>query len=354
MNIAVLVSGGVDSAVALRLVQEAGHTVTAFYLKIWLEDELSYLGRCPWQEDLKFVEHICKQANVPLQVLSLQKEYHEVVVAYTLAQARLGNTPNPDIFCNTHIKFGFFMDKIEHEFDVVATGHYAQTEINSDGRVSLLLSADVMKDQTYFLSYLTQRQLQKAVFPIGQFTKTKVREHAQRYNLLNKNRKDSQGICFLGTIKFKDFLKHHLGVKKGFFVEYESGKKVGEHEGAWFYTIGQRQGIGLSGGPWYVVAKDIAEHIVYISSCYSKIQKNKNEFLAVSCNWIEQMPPPPGRYAIKLRHGSAYNSAQITIINDCMIEVQLDSEDQGIASGQFVVIYRENRCLGAGIIQHIT
>jgi tRNA-specific 2-thiouridylase len=353
MNVAVLVSGGVDSAVALRLAQEAGHTVTAFYLKIWLEDELSYLGNCPWQEDLVFVENICKQANVPLHILSLQKEYHEVIVGYTIAQARLGNTPNPDVLCNTHIKFGFFMEKVGNDFDAVVTGHYAQTMISENGLSSLMLSADIIKDQTYFLSYLKQEQLQKALFPVGQFTKEKVRQFAQKFDLLNKDRKDSQGICFLGMIKFKDFLKHHLGMKKGFFVEYESGKKVGEHEGAWFYTIGQRQGIGLSGGPWYVVAKDMIDQTVYISCNYTKIQKNKSIFLAVSCNWINSTTPSNGCYAIKLRHGPAFNFGQIKIIDDQTIEVQLDYEDQGIAKGQFVVIYQENICLGAGVIQSI-
>lgn len=353
MNVAVLVSGGVDSAVALRLAQEAGHAVTAFYLKIWLEDELSYLGQCPWQEDLFFVESICKQANVPLHVLSLQKEYHEVIVGYTIAQARLGNTPNPDVLCNTHIKFGFFMDKIGNQFDAVATGHYAQTVCAENGQTSLMLSADTIKDQTYFLSYLKQDQLKKAFFPIGRFTKEKVRHFAEKFDLLNKNRKDSQGICFLGMIKFKDFLKHHLGVKKGFFVEYESGKKMGEHEGAWFYTIGQRQGIGLGGGPWYVVAKDMIEHTVYISRNYGTVQKNKSTFLAVSCNWINQVIPSNGHYAVKLRHGPAYNFGWIKVVDSQTIEIKLDYEDQGIATGQFAVLYQENRCLGAGIIQCI-
>lgn len=351
MNLAVLVSGGVDSAVALRLAQEQGHTVTAFYLKIWLEDELSYLGNCPWQEDLGFVEHLCKQANVPLHVVSLQKEYHEVIVAYTIAQARLGNTPNPDVFCNTHIKFGFFMEKVGHQFDAVVTGHYAQTIKDPQGAVSLCISADVVKDQTYFLSYLTQKQLQKAIFPVGGLTKTQVRAYADRFNLLNKDRKDSQGICFLGAIKFKDFLKHHLGVSKGSFIEYETGKYLGEHEGAWFFTIGQRQGIGLGGGPWYVVAKDIATHVVYISRNYTKLHKNKQVFLATSCNWINQMRPINGNYFLKLRHGPEYTFGFVTAIDNNTMQITLEKEDQGIASGQFVVMYDGNKCLGAGIIR---
>ncbi|RTL07078.1 tRNA 2-thiouridine(34) synthase MnmA [Candidatus Dependentiae bacterium] len=351
MNLAVLVSGGVDSAVALRLAQEQGHTVTAFYLKIWLEDELAYLGNCPWQEDLAFVEHICKQASVPLHVVSLQKEYHEVIVSYTITQARLGYTPNPDVFCNTHIKFGFFVEKVGHQFDAVVTGHYAQTAKDSRGVVSLITSADVVKDQTYFLSYLTQKQLQKAMFPVGGLTKTEVRAYANKFDLLNKDRRDSQGICFLGDIKFKDFLKHHLGVCKGSFIEYETGKCLGEHEGAWFFTIGQRHGIGLGQGPWYVVAKDINTHEVYISRNYTKIQKNKQIFLATSCNWINQMRPIDGRYILKLRHGPTFTTGFVRAIDSNTMHVTLDKEDQGIASGQFVVIYDNNQCLGAGIIQ---
>lgn len=351
MNLAVLVSGGVDSAVALRLAQEAGHTVTAFYLKIWLEDELSYLGKCPWEEDLAFVEHLCKQANVPLHVLSLQKEYHEVIVSYTIEQARLGHTPNPDVFCNTHIKFGFFMDKIGNQFDAVATGHYAQTSRDNKGFVSLLASTDTLKDQTYFLSYLTQQQLQKSIFPVGGLIKTQVRLYAEKFDLLNKDRKDSQGICFLGTIKFKDFLKHHLGIRKGYFIEYETGRKKGEHQGAWFYTIGQRQGIGLGGGPWYVVAKDINTHNVYISCNYTKMENDKHVFLATSCNWISQEPPIDGRYALKLRHGPVYNNGFVRTLDKNTVEIELEFKDQGLATGQFAVIYENNRCLGAGIIQ---
>lgn len=352
MNLAVLVSGGVDSAVALRLAQASGHTVTAFYLKIWLEDELAYLGNCPWQEDLRFVEHLCKQANVPLHVLSLQKEYQEVVVGYTIAQARLGHTPNPDIFCNTRIKFGFFMEKVGSQFDAVATGHYAQKNIDQHGMASLVTSVDSIKDQTYFLSYLTQRQLQKAIFPVGGLTKMEVRAYANKFDLLNKDRKDSQGICFLGTIKFRDFLKHHLGVRKGFFIEYETGKKVGEHDGAWFYTIGQRQGIGLSGGPWYVVEKNIATHDVFISCNYNSKQTSKKIFFATRCNWISQIAPLDGRYSFKLRHGPVYNVGYMYKVDEQTVRIELEHEDQGIATGQFAVIYESNNCLGSGVIQH--
>ena len=244
MKIAVLISGGVDSSVALRLLKEQGHELTAFYLKIWLEDELSYLGDCPWEEDLSYVRAVCEQAGVPLQVVSLQKEYWDHVVSYTMQEIKAGRTPNPDILCNQRIKFGMFFNHIDASFDKVATGHYAQVK-EQNGIFSLHRAPDPIKDQTYFLSYLSQAQLARALFPIGHLQKEQVRQLAQQFDLPNKERKDSQGICFLGKLKFNDFIKFHVGEKPGDMIEYETGKKLGTHKGFWFHTIGQRQGSGL-------------------------------------------------------------------------------------------------------------
>ena len=206
MNIAVLVSGGVDSSVALRLLQDQGHTVTAFYLKIWLEDELSFLGDCPWEQDLAYVRQVCEQADVPLHVISLQKEYWDIVVSYVIAEVKAGRTPNPDILCNSRIKFGAFLDKIGDEFDAIASGHYAAIKEIS-GKKLLYAAPDAIKDQTYFLSHLNSAQLNKVLFPLGNFNKAEVRELAQKYDLPNKERKDSQGICFLGKLKYDEFCK---------------------------------------------------------------------------------------------------------------------------------------------------
>src|SRR3990167_3405102 len=267
MKIAVLVSGGVDSSVALRLLREQGYDLTAFYIKIWLEDELAFLGNCPWQEDLYFVEKVCAQVNVPLEVISLQKEYWEKVVQYTISEVKSGRTPNPDILCNSRIKFGTFLEKIGIDYDKVATGHYALIE-NLDNRFNLKMSPDLVKDQTYFLSHLTQEQLSKVMFPIGHLEKNEVRQLAQEFDLPNKDRKDSQGICFLGKLKFSEFVKHHMGEQEGPLIEVETGKQLATHKGFWFYTIGQRQGLGLSGGPWYVVAKNPMNNTVFISRDY--------------------------------------------------------------------------------------
>ena len=254
MKIAVLTSGGVDSSVALRLLKDAGHDVTAFYLKIWLEDELAYLGECPWEEDLEFVQKICSEIDVPLKVVPMQQEYWNKVVSYTVSEAKAGRTPNPDVLCNQQIKFGAFYEFIDDSYEKVATGHYAQVEESADGFL-LKRAPDPVKDQTYFLAQISQKQLSRAMFPIGEYKKDEVRALAEKYQLPNKDRKDSQGICFLGKIPFKEFLKHHLDEMPGDFIDLETMEKIGEHQGFWFYTIGQRNGLGLSGGPWFVVKK---------------------------------------------------------------------------------------------------
>lgn len=348
MKIAVLVSGGVDSSLALHLLREQGYDVTAFYLKIWLEKELSFLGTCPWKEDLHYVEALCKQLDVPLKVVSLQKEYWENVVNYTISQVKAGKTPNPDVLCNKAIKFGAFYDKIGAEYDKIATGHYAQIE-EKNGIFSLKTAKDSFKDQTYFLAHLSQKQLCRAMFPIGHLTKAEVREYAQKRDIPSKDRKDSQGICFLGQIKFKEFLKHHLGTQIGDIVDFDSGKKLGEHEGFWYHTIGQRKGLGLSGGPWYVVSKDSAKNIVYVSNKYYSPEKKRNHFEVSQCNWIEGLPPRNGNLLVKLRHGEALYNATLSLDGDSG-SVNIDGHDQGIAPGQFAVFYLDGSCLGSAVI----
>ncbi|RPI61060.1 MAG: tRNA 2-thiouridine(34) synthase MnmA, partial [Ignavibacteriales bacterium] len=263
MKVAVLLSGGVDSSVALRLLKDEGFDVTAFYLKIWLQDEFSFLGDCPWEEDLEFARAVCKQADVPLEIINMQNEYWDSVVSYTISEIKEGRTPNPDMFCNRLIKFGQFINKIDESFDKVASGHYAKIE-NINKKYILKTSPDPIKDQTYFLAYLTQHQLSRALFPIGTYKKKQIRELAHNYNLPNMVRKDSQGICFLGKIKFSDFIKHHLGELEGEIIDIDMNKVMGKHNGFYFYTIGQRSGLRLGGGPWYVVNKDVEKNIVYI------------------------------------------------------------------------------------------
>jgi len=351
MKIAVLISGGVDSSVALEILkQEKKHDLTAFYIKIWLEDELSFLGECPWEQDLLYIKKICQKLNIPLKIVSLQKEYWSEVVSYTLTELKAGRTPSPDILCNNKIKFGAFFKHITSNFDKIATGHYAQIE-EKNNIFHLKQAPDPIKDQTYFLSYLNQNQLSKAIFPIGHLAKSEVRILAEKFNLPNKTRKDSQGICFLGKIKFREFVKQHLGVIKGKIIELETGKTLGEHDGFYFYTIGQRQGIKLGGGPWYVVKKDIKQNIIYISHQYDKLSQARDTFKVRDINWITGQPPTKTILQVKLRHGPEFYTAQLKYFKNGKIKVIINQPDQGIAPGQFTIFYDGKYCLGGGIIE---
>ena len=350
MKIAALVSGGVDSSVALALLnEEKKHDITAFYLKIWLEEELSFLGECPWEEDLEYVRLICDQLNIPLQVVPLQREYYDRVVSYTIAELKEGRTPSPDIFCNQRIKFGAFYDRIDKSYEKIATGHYAQIE-EIGNHCILKRAPDPVKDQTYFLAHLSQEQIQRILFPIGGMQKSEVRALAQKYDLPNKDRKDSQGICFLGKIKFNEFIEHHLGEKKGDIVDYKSRKKLGEHKGFWYHTIGQRRGLGLGGGPWYVVQKDLDKNIVYVSHKDDMEDWLRYHFSVANFNWIHT-PPEKENLSLKIRHGRKLYNCKLKFQGKDRAEVTLEEEDPGIAPGQFSVFYDEEICLGCASIE---
>lgn len=350
VKIAVLVSGGVDSSVALALLKNAGHDVTAFYLKIWLEDELAFLGSCPWEEDLEFVRAACTHLNVPLNIISLQQEYWDAVVSYTIKEAQEGRTPNPDVLCNQFVKFDAFYKKISPEYEKVATGHYAHVE-EKDGLFELSCAPDLIKDQTYFLSQLSQQQLGRALFPLGKMTKEEVRKLAYEFNLPTASRKDSYGICFLGKISFDDFLEHHLKTRPGNLVEFETGKILGTHRGFWFHTIGQRKGLGLSGGPWFVVTKNPTLNIVYISKNYHAPEKERRVFSIEKIHWISNTPPQQLNLAVKLRHGPEKHQCTVQLnAENSTATVTLQESDQGIAPGQFAVFYDGNVCVGCGVI----
>ena len=318
----------VDSSVALRLLKDEGHDLTAFYLKIWLQDEFSFLGECPWEEDLKYCRAVCEQVNVPIEVIPLQTEYWENVVTYT-------------------IKFGEFYDKIDSSFEKIASGHYANVE-KMNSKFLLKTSPDPIKDQTYFLSYLTQQQLSRALFPIGKFKKREIRALADKYNLATMSRRDSQGICFLGQIKFKEFIKHHLGEMEGKIIDSDTGKVLGNHPGYYFYTIGQRSGLKLGDGPWFVVKKDVKKNIVYVSR-EDKSFFEKDEFEVGKLNWISEIPPQKNNMKVKIRHGANIFDCRMALIND-KVNVKLNKPDTGIAPGQFAVFYVDDICLGGGVI----
>jgi len=352
MKIAVLLSGGVDSSVALNLLlDEKKHDLVAYYLKIWLEDELAFLGECPWEEDLKYARAVCEQAKVPLEVISLQDEYQNKIVGYVLKELKEGRTPSPDIYCNERIKFGVFFNHLHEKFDKVATGHYAKIKQNDDESYSLLRAPDSVKDQTYFLSNLNQKQLSKIIFPLGDYKKNRVRELASEYNLPNKSRKDSQGICFLGKIPYNDFVKFHLGEKPGNIVELETNKILAQHKGVWFHTIGQRKGLGLGGGPWYVVKKDLEKNIVYISHSEKFESCSKNSFMVRDINWINGEVSSDNVKELKLRHGPEMIACDLMKKSKNVYLVTISKPDTGIAEGQHAIFYNDEECLGGGIIR---
>ena len=266
MEIAALVSGGVDSSVVVHLLKEAGYDPTIFYIRIGMEDKDGYID-CPAEEDIEITSYIAKKYGCRFEQVSLHDEYWEKVVSYTIDSVKRGLTPNPDMMCNKFIKFGCFEDKWGKDFDKIATGHYATTT-EIDGKVWLSTAKDPVKDQTDFLGQITRLQIQKLMFPIGHLMKSEVRAIAEAQKLPSAKRKDSQGICFLGKINYNDFIERYLGKRPGKIIELETGKVLGKHNGYWFHTIGQRKGLGLSGGPWFVIKKDIRRNIIYVSNGY--------------------------------------------------------------------------------------
>ncbi|KAG8073664.1 hypothetical protein GUJ93_ZPchr0006g41827 [Zizania palustris] len=361
LRVAVLVSGGVDSSVALCLLHAAGHKCTAFYLKIWFqEDYRNFWSECPWDDDLEYAQGVCDKIGVPLEVVHLSDEYWNHVVSHIINEYRSGRTPNPDVLCNTRIKFGAFLEAIENMgFDYIASGHYAHVVHpsldNAVGPSALQLSKDKVKDQTYFLSHLSQTQLRRLLFPLGCITKDEVRRLAAQMDLPNKDRKDSQGICFLGKVKFSEFVERHIGEMEGVLLEAETGDYLGTHRGFWFYTIGQRQGLRLPGGPWYVVEKDVQSNVVFVSRNYYSLDKRRRTFCVGSLNWFCNSGPTSNeQLKCKVRHSPEFHNCTVrqgqTEENGDVLMVHLSEDDQGLAAGQFAAFYHDNLCLGSGII----
>lgn len=351
MKIAVLTSGGVDSTVALHLLKEQGHDLTAFYLKVWMEDDTGW-GECPWQEDLDYVFQIGQQLHVPVEVVSMQKEYWNRVVDYTIKTVKSGATPNPDMMCNRLVKFGAFQEKYGHEFEKIATGHWAKLKIDAGGHTHLYLCQDRFKDQTYFLSQMTYEQISHALFPLGDYTKPDIRAIARMNNFPNAARKDSQGICFLGQINYRDFIRKYLGETPGSIIDKETGEVLGEHKGFWFHTIGQRQGLGLGNGPWFVIDKDPELNIIYVAKGYDPEAVYQKRIPLAQFNWINRPADlTSGAFEIdfKIRHTPELLPGQLLLEGDKMTIIAQEPV-HGVAAGQFGVIYRDTECLGGGTI----
>jgi len=351
MKIAALVSGGVDSSVTIPLLKEQGYDPHIFYIKIGMEDEDAFMD-CPSEEDIEITTWIAKKYGCKMDIIDLQKEYWSTVVKYTLDTVKRGLTPNPDIMCNLLIKFGAFNDRMGHDFDKISTGHYATTYENEEG-VFLSTAADKVKDQTYFLGRINYSQLQKVMFPIGHLQKEEVRKLAIAMKLPSAHRPDSQGICFLGKINYTDFIKKYVGEQPGEIIELESGKLLGEHKGIWFHTIGQRRGLRLGGGPWFVVQKDIPKNIVYVSNGYDPIAQYDDKICMDELHFLN----PNYDYSnlskikFKIRHQPEFNSGKL-VRDGKGIHVISDEKISGIAPGQFAVIYDSNEeiCVGSGMI----
>jgi tRNA (5-methylaminomethyl-2-thiouridylate)-methyltransferase len=352
MKIAALLSGGVDSSVVVHLLKEQGYTPSLFYIKIGRdEDELL---NCSSEEDIEMASLVAQKYGCKLEIIDLHKDYWETVVAYTISKVKEGLTPNPDVMCNKLIKFGIFEQKVGKEFDKTATGHYA-TITEKDGKIFLSTAKDPIKDQTDFLAQIDYLQVSKLMFPIGHFMKSEVRSIAQKAGLPSAKRQDSQGICFLGKINYNDFIRRYLGEKEGPIVEWETGKILGKHKGYWFHTIGQRKGLGLSGGPWYVIKKDIAANIVYVSCGYDVETQYGNEFSMRNFHFITENPwqnqTEEANITFKIRHTPEFTKGKILHTNSGW-HVISEKKIQGIAPGQFGVIYDEDYhiCIGSGEI----
>ena len=295
MRIAALVSGGVDSSVVVHRLKEAGYDPFIFYIRIGMQGEDGFID-CPSEEDIEITSYIAKKYGCKFEV-------------------KRGQTPNPDMMCNKLIKFGVFEQRYGKDFDRIATGHYATTT-HVDGRCYLSTAADHVKDQTYFLGQIDYAQVSKLMFPIGGMQKREVRAMAEEAHLPSAARKDSQGICFLGKINYNDFIRRYLGEKPGKIVEKETGRVLGEHKGFWFHTIGQRKGLGLSGGPWYVIEKDLEQNVLYVSCGYDTQAQYGTEVRLRGFRYISDGLPQgmdlPQEVWFKIRHTPEFTRARLS------------------------------------------
>ena len=352
MRIATLLSGGVDSSVAVHLLKEAGYTPDLFYIKIGSNDDDEL--HCTSEEDIEMATLIAHKYGCKLEIVDLHRDYWDNVVAYTIDKVRKGLTPNPDVMCNKLIKFGVFEQRVGHAYDKTATGHYA-TITERDGKVYLSAAKDPLKDQTDFLAQLDNLQVSKLMFPVGHLMKDEVRRIAAEASLPSAKRHDSQGICFLGKINYNDFIARYLGEKEGPIVEVETGRILGTHRGYWFHTVGQRKGLSLSGGPWYVVGKDVEANVVFVSKGYDTEKQYGREFVMRDFNFITDNPwesqSMPVDVTFKIRHTPEFTRGQLYRTGNGYRIVSADKL-QGIARGQFGVVYdaQSHICVGSGEI----
>ena len=355
-KVVVGMSGGVDSSVAAILLQKSGYEVIGLFMRNWDSSiNNDYLGNpnlnnniCPQEQDYNDAKNVCDKLNIPLYRVDFVKEYWDYVFTYFLTELKKGRTPNPDIMCNKYIKFDLFIKEAKKlGCDYIATGHYARLK---DG--NLLKGIDTNKDQTYFLSQLTKDQLKNVLFPVGDLKKDEVRELASKYCLLTPSKKDSSGVCFIGERNFQKFLKNYLPNQPGDVIDIDTGKRVGQHEGLMYYTIGQRKGLNIGGNSekMYVVGKNLKKNVLYVA-----FGSENNYLISDSCvveqiNFINEIRPTEA--TAKFRYRQPDIKVKIEYLNNNEIIVHYNNV-KAVTPGQACVLYQNDVCLGGGIIKEV-
>lgn len=333
-------SGGVDSSLTAALLVEQGYDVIGVYMKNWSQDLPGM--KCPWAEDLADAKRVAVQLGIDLKVYDFEADYREKVVGYMLDTYREGRTPNPDIMCNQEVKFKLFLDAaLADGADMIATGHYARTE---GGK--LLRAIDDNKDQTYFLCRISSAALEKTLFPLGEYTKPEVRKMAEARGLYTAGKKESMGICFVGRVGIREFLSQYVDTVPGEIIDHDSRRVLGRHDGAIFYTIGQRHGLDIGGGlPYYVVGKSMDKNEVYVSTNLQDEALWRHDIRLGALHWIDGAIRESGEFQIRVRHRATLVPA--TLSGDTL---HLDDAQRAVAPGQSIVLYDDDVCVGSGII----
>jgi tRNA-specific 2-thiouridylase len=352
-RVVVGMSGGVDSSVAALLLKEQGYDVVGIFMKNW--DDTDEFGVCTATEDFDDVVRVCNQLDIPYYSVNFEKEYWDKVFTYFLDEYQAGRTPNPDVMCNKEIKFKAFLDHaMALGADYLATGHYAQVR-RENGKVELLRGVDNNKDQTYFLNQLSNDVLEKVMFPLGHMEKSQVREIALEHGLATAQKKDSTGICFIGERNFKEFLSEYLPAQPG-EMQTLTGEVKGSHDGLMYYTIGQRQGLGIGGPgePWFVVGKNLEDNILYVEQSYSNDYLYSDALIATDVNWInEEAVEKTFTCTAKFRYRQKDSEVTVTLLDDNKVRVDFKDSQRAITPGQAVVFYDGEVCLGGATIDQI-
>lgn len=352
-SVIVGMSGGVDSSVTALLLKQQGYQVTGIYMKNWKADnEDPY---CSANQDSLDAQAVCERLEIPFRTVNFSQQYWGKVFKNFLDEYAAGNTPNPDILCNKEIKFKAFLNyALESGVEYIATGHYARCKFSSDN-FQLLKGLDNNKDQSYFLYTLTQSQLKHCLFPVGELAKPQVRVLAKQAGFINHAKKDSTGICFIGERKFRNFLSEYLLAQPG-NIETEDGKIIGKHQGLMFYTLGQRQGLGIGGKkasqekPWYVIKKDIARKVLVVAQDHYHPQLMSNTLICKQTHWIAPRSADIIHCKAKTRYRQQEQTCKVSQIKDDEYQVEFEQSQWAITPGQSVVFYQDDICLGGGII----